>query len=896
MLTKILTDLNVGWWRFNVKTFEFTFSAFVQDLLKLGSDTTTGNDFVKMVRKDYREKLLKNLSNSFRTESVFSIQTPPDEAIWIRSRHVGSNPETGQTDMEFGYFQVIPSPEIISPEQRTSLRLNNLLYQMNSVSEILLSFLRSEDPAQVIHHILTDILKQFSAGRTYIFEYDKEKQTQSCTYEVVDEYITPEIEILQDLSVTSNNWWSTQLLTGNPVVLNSLEELPGEAAETRELLQMQDIKSLMVVPLVSKNGVWGYVGIDVVDRYYNWTEDDLIWFSSLANIISLFIELNRSERSALFDKAQLQSLYQNMPLAYIRMKVIYNDAGDPEDYLILDANKATFDLFRIPSGRFIGVKGSESREANLNDLLFSKGLFLSGGYIEKQEWIEDIQKMCNIVIYSIGEDERVCLLSDITESYKVHEELDRSEKILRNIYDNLSVGIELYDKDGRLVDLNNSNMEMFGITKKEDVIGLNLFDDPNIPQEHKDLLKNNRPTSFRIRYTFDRVKGYFASHRKGAIEIYTRANILYDSNGEIIHYLLIHIDNTQINQAYSRIADFENSFSLISKYGRIGYCKFDLTTREGEGVPQWYANMGEKPGTPFSQIIGVYSHVHEEDRNKIFAHIGKVEAGEVNGFTEDLRVLHEDNTWRWTQINVLKNPANTDPSKSEMLCVNFDITNLKDTEQKLIEAKEKAEVSDRLKSAFIANMSHEIRTPLNAIVGFSGVLAETESDDEKNSYVNIIQKNNELLLQLISDILDLSKIEAGTMELLYDELDLHALCQEIVQTYNMKLQSAPVEVRYGEHFSPCVLRTDKNRLMQVIGNFMNNAIKFTPEGAITVGFYKEGKDKVRIYVQDTGCGIPEKEHTAIFQRFVKLDDFAQGTGLGLSICKSIAEQMGVRSE
>ncbi len=891
MLDKILTDLNAGWWKLDSNTLQLTISDFIKDLLKLPTDTISLEVILRMVRKDYQERLLQNISKALKAERTFPI-IYMDEEIWIRSKYLGKDADDENKDIEFGYFQVIPSPEIISPEKGSSLRLNNLLYQLSSVSQILLSFLKSDNTGAIINQILTDILKQFSAGRTYIFEYDWEHETQSCTYEIVDDNIKPEKDILTNLPITHNDWWSHQLLTGNPIFLSSLDELPEEAAEARQLLEIQDIKSLMVVPLVSRNGIWGYVGIDVVDYYYQWSEDDRLWFTSLANIISLFIELHRSEKSALQDKAQLQSLYENMPLAYLRLKILFDESGNPVDYIALEANKATVKLFRTELDVYIGKKGSEYRADFEEEMALFKTVLNADDHIENQGWINELNIYCNMVMYAVENDQIVCLISDITESHRVHEELDRSEKILRNIYDNLPVGIELYDKEGYLIDMNNSDMKMFGVRDKGDAIGVNLFQNPNIPEEAIRFLHDEKPASFRIRYSFDILGDFYESEKSGFIEIYTKANVLYDSNGNLLNYLFINIDNTEINQAYSRIAEFESSFSLISEYGKIGYCKFDLLTRNGGGVAQWYYNLGEEPGTPLNQIIGVYNHVNDEDKQRLFGHIKRVKAGEINGFTEDLRVLHKDNVWRWTQVNVLKNPANTDTSKLEMLCVNFDITNLKETEKKLIKAKEKAEVSDKLKSAFIANMSHEIRTPLNAIVGFSGVLAESQDEEEKAAYVNIIQENNELLLQLISDILDLSKIEAGTMELAYDEVDLDILCQEIIRTYDMKLLGSQVEVLYGNHFSPCTILSDKNRLMQVIGNFMNNAIKFTKQGNITLGFNKEENNKIRIYVHDTGRGIAKYNQKAVFERFVKLDDFVQGTGLGLSICKSIVEQLG----
>ena len=227
----------------------------------------------------------------------------------------------------------------------------------------------------------------------------------------------------------------------------------------------------------------------------------------------------------------------------------------------------------------------------------------------------------------------------------------------------------------------------------------------------------------------------------------------------------------------------------------------------------------------------------------------------------------------------------------EMLCINYDITPLKETEQKLIIARDKAEELDRLKSAFLANMSHEIRTPLNAIVGFSSLLAETDSRSERQEYIKIVQENNELLLQLISDILDLSKIEAGTFNFVYTNVDVNETCSEIIKSMGMKVGKG-VELILEEPFPECYIYTDKNRFTQVISNFINNALKFTQQGCITLGYEQVSHQKIKFYVRDTGMGIPEEKQKSVFERFVKLNTFVQGTGLGLSICKSIVSQMG----
>lgn len=217
--------------------------------------------------------------------------------------------------------------------------------------------------------------------------------------------------------------------------------------------------------------------------------------------------------------------------------------------------------------------------------------------------------------------------------------------------------------------------------------------------------------------------------------------------------------------------------------------------------------------------------------------------------------------------------------------------NLRKKMEQEIREREKAEEANRLKSAFLANMSHEIRTPLNAIVGFSTLLASDESPEDKQEFIDIIESNNKLLLQLINDILDLSKIEAGTLEFTYSDVDLNVLLTEIEQTTCIRNENPNVRIFFEDRLPQCILHTERNRLTQVVTNLLNNAMKFTLQGSIRFGYQQEG-DKLRFYVKDTGCGIPADKIDTIFGRFVKLNTFQQGTGLGLSICKMIVEKLG----
>lgn len=228
-----------------------------------------------------------------------------------------------------------------------------------------------------------------------------------------------------------------------------------------------------------------------------------------------------------------------------------------------------------------------------------------------------------------------------------------------------------------------------------------------------------------------------------------------------------------------------------------------------------------------------------------------------------------------------------------------DVTEMKKTERELILAKEKAEESNRLKTAFLANMSHEIRTPLNAIVGFSDLLGEIDNKEDRQEYIEIIKKNNKILLQLISDILDLSKIEAEILEFTLSDTDVNMLCMDAISSCKARLQ-AHVPIIFEDHIPECHIDTDTSRIHQVISNLISNALKFTKEGDIRVGYHIINEDTIRFYVKDTGIGIKEEVVNSVFDRFVKLNSFAQGSGLGLAICKNIVEQLngsiGVTSE
>ena len=542
----------------------------------------------------------------------------------------------------------------------------------------------------------------------------------------------------------------------------------------------------------------------------------------------------------------------------------------------------------------MGCPASKIHPDYVSKLELLVGVMQGNTYKEGDDYVAKTGIYTHWIVYSPEEDEVVALFLDTTQAVKANRAMDRSEKLFQNIFANIPAGVEIYDKDGYLVDMNNMNLEIFGVVNKSEVIGVNFFENPNVPQQIRDRVRNEDLVDFRLNYSFRRAEGYYLTNRSDIIELYTKVTKLYDNEGNFSGYILINIDNTERIDAINRIRDFENFFLLISDYAKVGYAKLNLMSRKGYAIKQWYKNVGEEEDTLLSEVVGIYRHVHPDDRRYILDFYEEVKKGNRRHFQKEMRVRRVGtiDQWNWVRSNIMVTNYRPEENEIEIIGINYDITELKETEAELILARDRAEMAGRLKSAFLANMSHEIRTPLNAIVGFSDLLVEAEDIEERKEYVKIVRNNNELLLQLITDILDLSKIEAGTFDFTYGDVNVNLLCENIVRSMEMKV-SEGVALVFDSNLPQYHLISDRNRLHQVISNFVNNAIKFTSQGSIRVGYQMKGEE-LEFYVQDTGIGIDKEQQLHIFERFVKLNSFVPGTGLGLAICQSIIEQLGGR--
>lgn len=501
---------------------------------------------------------------------------------------------------------------------------------------------------------------------------------------------------------------------------------------------------------------------------------------------------------------------------------------------------------------------------------------------EDFEWFSSLMHIINICI-ELGKS-KTQIQSDIIE-------LEEREKLLTTIYENLPVGMELYDKEGYLLYANDKDREILELNNDDNLVGCNVFEHPCLPPDVKRKMKRGEKTDFNINYDFSKVEGYFG--RKFRLQepknLTVKTVPIFDKQQVIQNYLFIVIDNTETTNAYLKIQEFEEYFSLIANLAQIGYFKWDVNTREGFAIDQWFINLGQPADSVLTDdLVVLCKNLHPDDLGEVIDfHLKSIE-GKAQIFEKEIRVIDPVDghmKWlRWT-LTVKRNDNN---DHQEIIGVSFDITELKE----MILAKNKAEALDRLKSAFLANMSHEIRTPLNSIIGFSDLLAETEDENERKEFISIIQRNNELLLKLVSDILDLSKIESGTFDFIKEKIKVHNLCTEVIQSFSNKELNNDVQLLFDPSLPEDSAYADPGRVKQILFNFMTNSIKFTHAGHIRLGYQSLSADEVLFYVEDTGKGIAPEDIGSVFDRFVKFDSFVQGTGLGLSICKSLVEEMG----
>lgn len=452
----------------------------------------------------------------------------------------------------------------------------------------------------------------------------------------------------------------------------------------------------------------------------------------------------------------------------------------------------------------------------------------------------------------------------------------------------IPLGIVFYDKDGYLKYANNTAFQLFGTTF-EAVLDINVFEDPNIGAEDKALLKKGQDVAFETDYDFDLCgeQQFFNTGFKGRRKYFlTKVKIMRDTEGNIQGYILTCEDVTEKKAQERKVKSTQRELALALNAGKLTSWNYQIS----EGI--FYKFNEEVEHQEKFPIGSILDMVHPDDRARFTTLIGAIIAKQPdldNTFVlKTLEPGFED--YRYSNFTY----SAREDEQGNVAVITFlqrDATEDIIYQQNLISAKNRAEEADKLKSSFLANMSHEIRTPLNAIVGFSELLSGATEADEKNEYRQLIETNTDILLRLIGDILDLSKIEAGSIDINRQQLDVSSLCEDLYRSFKQRINNPDITLRLINPYAKCIARFDKRRFIQILTNYVTNAIKYTPKGEIVMG-YECAPGRVRFYVKDTGIGIPDAKKHRIFNRFEKLDNFAQGTGLGLSICKAIADATG----
>lgn len=656
------------------------------------------------------------------------------------------------------------------------------------ISEVLvLLFNEEEQPIEKAMRLLLDF---FNADWGYVAIFEDNGRMASFPCEVMSKWVEVPKEDHSELTYETIPWIMDTIKSGHDIVMCSMNELPPEASIDKTLFELQQLKSMLIIPLSFHNKVQGFIGFDSVRVQRSWTLEDVEDLHIVARIFSIIIE-----------RLQTQSSLE------------------------------------------------ESRKH----------------------------------------------LSELSTKFK-------------QFFNNLPVGVELYDSEGYLIDLNEADARIFGSTRK-DLLGINLFENPAVPAPILDGIKHGQPFSFPLIYDFSAIQStsYYSSAFVDHIKYLQIKGIgLDDPEFGRIGYLMIISDNTD---AQIKSEQTKNNLAILKAVllsGRSIVGEYNVEEDE------LYINpvLNDFPSTnPLFEYMKTYNYMSIQDLSNL-GKFGEEETNDMSPFLQVVRGEVDNCSFVcklavgaepvWVRINAQAHEINKDGHPSKVICYIRDITQEKLLEEKLQQARDesrrnelemqKAREADKLKSTFLANMSHEIRTPLNAIVGFSGIIAEIDAKEDKDEYVKIINKNCDLLLRLITDILDFSKIESGVMEYLLSEVSIKEICCDEFQVHRLKVQEGVTLLCDLAALPDIILYTDAKRVTQVISNLLSNAIKFTEQGTITLS-YSLKDDHVLFEVCDTGIGISAKYLESVFERFTKVDSFKQGTGLGLSICKTIVKAL-----
>ena len=652
--------------------------------------------------------------------------------------------------------------------------------------------------------------------------------------------------------------------------------------------------------LLPKDAVYYNKPLSFIQKYIH-----LVVIIAICFFFMLFIIISRmrayKKTKKLKDKeiallTKFKERYTNLPIPYVKLELLYDEDRNVKNVVIIEINQSLEKEFGIKQSLVAGKTSSElgfqlpAKSQNRFQKAFEQNKPYMTAYYDKPT-----DRYYTALLYpNIEEATFDVFLTDKTEEHRANAAKDELRLLLDSILDNISVPVYVKEvgEEIRYSYWNKKAEEITGI-KSEDAIGktdIEVFGEKlgkKFQEDNDYLIKNGGTLCY---------EGKFPSVNNKVCTTNVMKTIVRRKDNSA-YILVIRFDITELIAVQNQLELRNRQLGLSFNAGEIIPWTFNV---KDETLIYDNKSLNLKYSNPKNELFvkkldEILFMVHPDDKEWVKALVHDLINGKVDKMEADARcdIYGTGKGYNWFSLQAIVSESDYDGNPVTITGVTTNISKRKLEEQALIEAKEKAEESDRMKSAFVSNMSHEIRTPLNSIVGFSRILvSDPDLDDEsKKQFSDIIESNNQLLLQLINNVLDLSKIEAGTLDFVYSDTDINILLSEIEQSMRLKIDKNIIKISFKEKLPECVVHTDRNRVAQVIYNLMYNAIKFTSQGKIIFGYHIK-ETELYFYVQDTGCGIPKDKLSSIFDRFIKLDSFTQGVGLGLSISASIVYKLG----
>ncbi|MCF8308731.1 MAG: PAS domain S-box protein [Bacteroidales bacterium] len=768
-------------------------------------------------------------------------------------------------------------------------------HEIREIGETLTSisnrFINAFDIDKAIHVSLAEMGQVSGADRAYLFLFSEDGKMMDNTYEWCAEGVQPEIHNLKNIPVTSFPWWMEKLRKGDHIHIDNVSNMPDEAKAEKESLQSMDIKSLLVLPLYTGNQLKGFTGFDDINKTGEWKEEHTQILQAFSQIIINTFERKRS-------KENFKTLYEHIP------DVVYFIDKEGK---IKEINQAVELLTGFKKEDLIGTHFqklsffSEESLEKLKELLKRR---ISGDnlppHLQPPFTITYKTKNGELRYGEINEalipgtKQGMGVIRDITDRKKAKEALKKESEARRILLDNIPTQIWYLTDERTYGAVNKAHADFHGVSVEE--LSFKKLHEIYPEDTAEICIKGNQKvfsTGKSIK-TEEWVPN--ASGKKRLLSIMKSPK--FDKKGVVEYVVCSAEDITEHKRTEKALEESEAKYrSLVENSSDAIYLlynrKFEFINSKFEQMLGYTLKELNKPDFDFIQRVA------PKDRAMVEDAFDRLYQGNNLENISEITVISKDRKELDVEVSMSFIPYKEGEAIQGII---RDITNRKQAENELKKAKEKAEESDRLKSAFLANMSHEIRTPMNGIVGFSQLLQDEDyPKDEQQKFLDIIHSRSRHLLHIINDLVDVSKIEAKQLTLEYEHFYLNDMMQEIHSVFANELENRGkdhirLNVYRGLNYEKSYIKSDVNRLRQIMDNLLNNAIKFTQEGTIKFGYELRSEDTLIFYVKDSGVGIPNDQQQNIFERFRQGDNSTskthEGTGLGLTISKNLVELLG----